>query len=62
MIKQYGLYNLKEVTEEESKKNSNRCFRYIKEICEKKWIKILPCVWNSFGAVRHRGSYRGMMI
>ena len=36
MIKQYGLYNLKEVTEEESKKKIQiDVLDYIKEICEK---------------------------
>ncbi len=55
MIKQYGLYNLKEVTEEESKKIQIDVLDYIKEICEKNGLRYYLAYGTLLGAVRHRG-------
>ena len=54
MIKQYGLYNLKEVTEEESKKIQIDVLDYIKEICEKNGLRYYLAYGTLLGAVRHR--------
>ena len=55
MIKQYGLYDLKEVTMEESKKIQIDILNYIKEICEENGLKYYLAYGTLLGAVRHKG-------